>query len=528
MAKQSSGTYSRRSFLKRSCTAAGAVPIAGWLATSAVAAGQKPLAIGSRRELFVDDHLISELKGKAQTRMHQPIAREIAINFNEPWEGTSCGYVSVFQDRDRYRMYYRGSQLMVKDGKLYANVHPEFYCYAESDDGIKWHKPELGLVEFNGSKKNNIIWDGVGTHNFTPFRDDSPGCPEEERYKALGGLRHQGGLFAFVSPDGIHWKKRQDEPVITNGAFDSQNLAFWDAEAGNYRAYWRIFTKGITTEKVWKPAGVRAIRTATSTDFVNWTNEADLTYEDSPEEHLYTNQIKSYYRAPHIYIGFPARYVERGWNPSMRALPELAHREMRAKANERYGTGITESLLMASRDGVHFKRWNEGFLRPGVQRRDTWNYSHMMTAWHVVETRSSLPDAANELSFYCKEGGWTGTSSAYRRHTLRLDGFVSINAPASGGELVTKPLTFTGDHLRLNFATSAAGTIRVELQHPDGKPVPGFSLADCHDVFGDTVDRVVSWKSDAKLAEVGGEPVRLRFVLNDADLYSFRFAEAGG
>jgi hypothetical protein len=197
---------------------------------------------------------------------------------------------------------------------------------------------------------------------------------------------------------------------------------------------------------------------------------------------------------------------------------------MRAKANERYGTGITEALLMASRDGVRFKRWNEGFLRPGIQRPDTWNYSHMSTAWHAVETKSALPGAANELSFYSKESGWTGTSCAYRRYTMRLDGFVSIEAPMAGGEVITKPLTFSGNRLRLNFATSAAGAIRVELQHPDGSPVPGFSLDDCHEVFGDTVDRAVTWKGDASLDDLIGNPLQLRFVVRDANLYAFRFA----
>ena len=128
-------------------------------------------------------------------------------------------------------------------------------------------------------------------------------------YKALGGLRAEGGLFAFKSADGIHWSLLSDKPVITNGAFDSQNLAFWDPTLGKYRAYWRTFTEGITTAKVWKPAGYRAIRTGSSSDFLNWGDEADLIYEDSPDEHLYTNQIKPYYRAPHILIGFPVRYI---------------------------------------------------------------------------------------------------------------------------------------------------------------------------------------------------------------------------
>ncbi len=482
----------------------------------------EPVHVGSRRELFVDEHLIESLKG-ARRQLHHPTPREIAIVHDAPWEGAGSGYHSVIHDGDVYRMYYRGSTLGVEGGRL--KLGGEVYCYAESRDGITFTKPNLGLYEHQDSKQNNIIWTGVGTHNFAPFLDRRGDCPPESRFKALGGLASQGGLFAFHSADGIHWSLLHEDPVVTAGAFDSQNLAFWDETAGVYRAYFRTFTKGVTTAKVWKPEGYRAIRTATSRDFVTWENEADLTYQDSPVEHLYTNQIAPYFRAPHILIGFPTRYIERGWSESMRALPELQQREERAAAHLRYGTALTEGLLMASRNGVHFERWNEAFLRPGPQRPDTWLYGHQYIAWHAVQTASSLPGAAPELSIYASEGSWHGKGNAIRRYSLRLDGFVSVQAPLSGGELVTKPLTFSGERLTLNFATSAAGDIRVELQDAAGTPLPGFTLDACEPVFGDTIDRTVSWDGDSVLADLAGKTVRLRFVIRDADLYSFRFAD---
>lgn len=479
------------------------------------------IEIGSRRELFVDAHLIETLAG-AERRMHHPVPREIAVVHDAPWEGAGSGYHSVIQDGDLYRMYHRGSILGVENGRL--KVGRQVYCYVESRDGIHWTKPELGLHEYNGSKKNNIIWTGVGVHNFAPFLDANPECPPESRYKALAGTAQEGGLFAFHSADGIHWSLMRKEPVVTEGAFDSQNLAFFDTVAGVYRAYFRTFSRGITTGKVWKPAGVRAIRTASSKNFLDWASEADLTYEDSPEEHLYTNQIAPYYRAPHILIGLPTRYVERGWSPSMRALPQREHREMRSKAHLRYGTALTEGLLMASRNGTHFDRWNEAFLRPGPQRPETWQYGQNYIAWHVVETESSLPGADNELSLYASEGAWTGSSNAIRRYTLRLDGFVSVHGGWKGGEMLTKPVTFKGDRLELNFATSAVGSLRVEIQNAAGEPVNGFSLSDCEEVFGDSVNRTVQWKKHGTdVSSLSGKPVRLRFCLKDADLYSFRF-----
>ncbi|MFP6763123.1 MAG: hypothetical protein VB858_05885 [Planctomycetaceae bacterium] len=482
----------------------------------------EPIDIGTRRELFVDSHMIGRLD-HVERRLHHPVPRDTAIVHDAPWEGAGSGYHSVIHDGELYRMYHRGSALGVTGGKL--KIGREVYCYAESRDGIHWTKPDLGLFEFNGSRHNNIIWTGVGVHNFAPFADTRPGCPPESKFKALAGTAEEGGLFAFHSPDGIHWSLMRKEPVVTRGAFDSQNLAFWDASAGTYRAYFRTFTKGITTGKIWRPAGYRAVRTASSEDFLNWSNEADLTYEDSPAEHLYTNQIGPYFRAPHILIGFPTRYVERGWSSSMRALPQLQQREQRSAAHLRYGTALTEGLLMASRDGVHFERWNEAFLRPGPQRPETWMYGHNYIAWHAVETRSALPGAASELSLYASEGAWTGDSNSLRRYTLRLDGFVSVHADWKGGELVTRPLRFKGNQLQLNFSTSAAGSLRVEIQNGDGQPLPGFRLEDCPDVFGDAVARPVAWAGGADVSELAGQVVRLRFTLKDADLYAFQFQE---
>lgn len=518
----------RRQFLAQ--CAAGAAALAVAPSPRIYAADQNPIELGSRRELFLDDFLIERLIGKTQQRLQHPQPRELALLHDAPWEGSGCGYHSVFTDGDRYRMYYKAWHLDVSTGKLRSDAHPLFLCYAESDDGIRWRKPELGLHEFQGSKANNIVLvpGQFGEIQADPghtavFKDDNPSAPPEARYKAI--IRSSGprGLLPFQSPDGLHWSPMSDKPVITDGAFDSQNLAFWDAARGQYRAYWRYFSAGVIDDKTWKPSGQRAIRTATSPDLLHWTNQADLTYVDSPSEQLYTNQVKPYPRAPHLLIGLPTRYVDRGWSDSMRALPELEHRQARAKAGQRYGTAVTEALLMCSRDGVRFKRYNEAFLRPGIQRDGTWQYGQQYIAWQVVQTKSQLAGAPDELSLYAGESYWTGDSSALRRYTLRLDGFVAVNAPMSGGELITRPFTFQGQRLMLNFSTSAAGSVRVELQTPDGQPMAGHALDDCPEIFGDSVERPVAWKSTGDLSPLAGKPLRLRIELKDADLYSFCF-----
>ncbi|MEQ9409425.1 MAG: hypothetical protein RIK87_16935 [Fuerstiella sp.] len=506
------------------------------LAASAIhpsSADDQVVEIGSRRELFVDRTLIESLSGTAQLKLHHPEPREIALQHDAPWEGSGSGYHSVFHDGDRYRMYYKAWHLEVGDGRVKTNTHPLYCCYAESDDGIHWTKPNLGLVEFNGSTANNIVLAPTVFGDVTSdpghpavFRDDNPTCPPEARYKAIIRSARPHGLLVFQSPDGLHWSLLHPEPVITAGAFDSQNLAFFDPNINAYRAYWRIFTAGTTDDKNWKPSGYRAIRTAVSTDLIHWDAWKDLTYVDSPPEELYTNAVKPYSRAPHLLLGFPVRYTDRGWTESMQALPEPEHRKERSRASKRYGTAITETLLMASRDGVHFHRWNEAFLPPGMERSGTWNYGHQYPAWHVVETPSDRYPGINELSFYATEGYWTGKGSVLRRYSLRLDGFVSARASMKGGEILTKPITFRGSRLSLNFASSAAGDVRIELQDAAGQPIPGFTLEDSVAAFGNSLDRTAIWKNGSDVSSLAGQPVRIRFALRDADLFAYQFTDA--
>ncbi|MDA0832331.1 MAG: hypothetical protein O3A29_03535 [Planctomycetota bacterium] len=506
--------------------------------------------LGARRELFVDEYLVDEYRGKAELRLQHPVPREIVLKHDAPWEGNATAYHSLFKDGDKYRLYYRAWNLGESFGSI--TTSQDSLCYAESDDGIHWTKPELGLNEFDGSTANNIAISTPMAASFQAkvggpavFRDDNPAVPTDERYKAFLIADEPLGMLPFKSSDGIHFTPMTDHPVITNGAFDSQNLAFWDAERKAYRAYWRYFTGGTTDAKTWEPTGIRAIRTATSSDLVSWNgDDADLVYEDSPPEELYENGIHPYYRAPHLLIGLPVRYVDRAqpgadsiftgkadaektkrWPPSLRALPQLGVRELKASMSERYGSAITEALFMVSRDGVNFKRWNEAFIRPGIERDGTWNYGQLFVAWTPVETKSTLDDSLTELSFYATEGYWSAPYSSLRRYTLRLDGFVSLSAPMSGGELVTKPIVFSGKELSLNFASSAAGGLKVEIQDDAGGPIVGFSENEGDELFGDTTDRIVSWNGKTDVSSLAGKPVRLRFILRDADVYSFQFRE---
>ncbi len=448
------------------------------------------IELGTRRELCIDDYLFERFDG-VELRLQKPVPRNVALDHDAPWEGNTCCYHTVFQDDRLFRMYYRGSHY----DATRTNRSSQVVCYAESSDGIYWNRPELGLVNFKGSTRNNIVWDGIGSHNFTPFRDPNPDCREGEEYKALASGK--GGLYAFKSADGVHWSLLADSPVITRGAFDSQNLAFWDPLRECYVDYHRHFVE-VDGKRV------RHIMTCTSTDFRTWTEPEWLDFGDAPLEHLYTNAVTPYYRAPHIYLGFPKRFAP--------------HRSMFGHEHR----GVSDAVFMTSRDGLRFNRWGEALVRPGLQP-ERWENRNNMTAWGILETENDLPTAPPELSIFTTEGYYRGASCRLRRFTVRMDGFVSASAPLSGGELITRPFSFEGQALGLNVATSAAGAARVEVRDEAGAVVPGFSLDDCDEIYGDHLERTVTWKGSGDVSGLQGKPVRLRFALSDADLYSLRF-----
>jgi len=436
----------------------------------------KMVDIGSRLELFLDCFMVDSLTGQAKRLLHHPQRREVVLKFDKPWEGRFCGYITVIVDEGRIRLYYRGWPDLETGS---------FACCAESANGVTFTRPNVGLFEFKGSKENNIVLAGSGCHNFTPFKDTNPAAPAEERYKAVA--RAGKGLVVFGSPDGYRWSLLCEKPVITKGAFDSQNLAFWDSLRKEYVCYFRIFKDRI-----------RDIARCTSKDFLHWSEPEALRYGDAPREHLYTNAITPYFRAPHVFIGFPCRFV-----PGRKKIPE--HKE----------AGINDGVLMSSRDGLTFERWIEAFLRPGLDPA-CWTDRNNYIAWGLA------PTSETELSLYWNEG-YRSTNHRLRRGTIRTDGFVSVNAGAKGGELLTRPFTFRGKMLVVNYSTSAIGSLRFELCNVKGEPYDGFSMADSEKLFGDEIAHTVKWNHGTDVSRLEGKPVRLRVRLKDGDLYSFRF-----
>jgi hypothetical protein len=457
------------------------------------------IPMGNRLELFVDDFLIERLQGTA-LKLHEPVPAGVALRFDQPWEGPFCGYITVFKDGDRFRMYYRGLPKSGRDGSP-----DEVTCYAESPDGVTWTKPALRLFEVHGTRENNVVLAGQApfSHNFSPFLDTRPGILPEERYKAVAGTSEKG-LFGFVSADGLRWRKLRDTPLITKGAFDSQNVVFWSVTEQCYALYLRTWTGGGFR-------GFRTVSRATSGDFLNWTEPAEMSFGNAPAEHLYTSQTHPYFRAPQIYVALPMRFL-----PGRQVLSDDQARTL--GVNPGYASDCAEAVFLTSRGGTRYTRtFMEGFIRPGLDIGN-WASRAGLTALGVV------PTGPDEMALY-KQAHYAQPSCHLVRYTLRTDGFVSVNAPYRGGELGTRLVTFTGKELVLNFSTGAAGSLRVEIQDAEGKPLPGYTLADATELIGDSVERVAGWKSGSDLSKLAGQPIKLRFVMKDADLYALHFRD---
>ncbi len=455
------------------------------------------LDIGSRRELFVDYHLIGQLRG-TRLKLHAPRPGGVAISYEKPWEDWSSFYTTILKDGDTYRMYYRCGM----GGESYT-------CYAESRDGIRWARPSLGLVEVQGSRENNLILDSG--RQFCPFIDGRPGIPAAERYKANAEAR--GGLLGYVSADGIRWKLVREEAIVPRkirNHFDSQNVMFWSEAEDRYVLYCRHAV-----------GGRRAVARSTSRDFLNWTDPVLMTYSDTgatvPSQHLYTNQTHPYFRAPHIYVALPGRFqagrrvlneaqtAALGTDPGFPRDPDWRVRD------------IADGVLLTSRAGttIYDFTFRESLVRPGIGLTN-WTSRTNYPALGVV------PTGPAEMSFYVQRD-YAQKTARLERMVLRTDGFSSVRAPYEGGEIVTRTLRFSGSELVINYATSAAGSLRVEIQDAAGNPIAGFSASDAVRIIGDQVERVVTWKGGSDVSRIAGKPVRLRFVMKDADLYSLQF-----
>jgi len=480
--------------------------------------------IGMRRELFVDRMLIDRMVG-VSFRLHEPVSGGVVLQNDKPWEGPGNFGMSVIDVGDRLLMYYRGWSL--KDAADQIGVG----CVAESrDGGATWTKPGLNRVTTPDWPDNNIIVEYEGKPRIAspcgPWVDTRPGVPAHERIKMMRSeplsgethtaMRDPAGpkrLVFWASADGFTFRKLDPQPEMVShlpGCFDGGNTLFWSEAEGQYVLYYRWCEDGSN-------GPCRTVARATSKDLMTWAPSEPMTYGDTPREQFYTNSTQPYFRAPHLYVALAARFME-----GRRALT-VAQGEAVGLVSAigafpwDWTRDCSDGALLTSRAGstVYDRTFMETFIRPGLG-------SGNWTSRSNYPLTGILPTGEERIQFFVSRR-YLQAAWHIERLLLRTDGFASASTPWAGGEMLSAPFIFAGNALEINYRTGAPGFVRVEIQDAACRPISGHTLDACPEIVGDEIARIVAWKRNADVSRLAGQPVRLRFVMKDADLFSFRF-----
>ena len=496
------------------------------------------LMVGDQKQLFVDHRFIESSDG-ITLRMNPPYQTgEPLVVVDQPWEAGAKihVYCSVMKeegpDEVRIRLWYDLYTDQGRPGQGFRAL-----CYAESNDGIRFRKPVLGLVEKDGSRENNLVMPTdlsvMTVGGGSVARDDNPGTPAEKRYRSwsklytIPGTRKGGNAF-WYSADGLRWHLEETLPTGLRAA-DTQPSWFWDPTIGRYRGYSR-------------EVHPRMIGYNESDDMTHWENFEIVLLPDARDLAPLVDFLprRQQSRAPE-----KAHQVETVFGPGYTVVGPLSL--------DFYGTGVfryaeaqdayfamipiyyhyrhlhpttADVQLAVSRDGRNFQRlgerqsflrlghagsfgskWVWGMPRPIRMGNEIWIY-YVGTNWDHADRVDPDPG---------------GHRSAVSRAILRLDGFVSADAGYRGGWLSTPLIRFGGSKLELNLDTSAGGEALVEIQDPRGRPLPGFALEDADPMNGNHVAFPVSWKGRRDLSSLAGREVRLHIRLRNSKLYAFQF-----
>ena len=519
--------------------------LSAWVAFAgtAVAGSAGLLHIGGNKQLFIDDYVIESLSHAKQ--ILNPAVKHPAnplLKQDRPWEGHYVGLQKLIYDPDRgiYRIWYRTTGAFesqkggpdrlrpyrwdwsLEDGqavrskaeevygyKQYADGKDWLLCYATSSDGIHWEKPNLGQVEFEGSRDNNILPPGT----LVPlFRDEHETDPAK-RYKSMRsegttptvwkpGMKPGMRQSLYYSPDGFEWTPYENNPVIDTapkiGRWGPTSHMGWDP----IRQVYAVFMEQCLHRGC--PRGQRIIGRAESPDMTRWTPDQNVLIQDEldyPDTEFYSMPVMTY---EGIYIGLP--WIFRTTNTLH--YPQLAF----------------------SRDGVRFER---RFRQPFLQVGDKGDFDESTIYVHQPMVRDG------EIRIYYYGGNWRGSEALHEQGgramfavalaTVREDGFVSVDAgKIHPGVLTTRILSFEGRRLVVNLEAakhnhgSGRPEVRVEIIGNDHHPIPGHTL-DESDPARVTGKHVMSWRGQTELGALAGTPVQLRFVIRNAKLFSFQF-----
>ena len=460
-----------------------------------------PIDVGVTRQLFIDDHVVESMDGvfrvlnRPQKYAHNPVL-ELKPAQQVGGQQLIVAQGSVIYDAEEklFKMWYEGATYHWRNNVV---------CYAYSKDGVSWTLPNLGLVEYQGSKKNNVVLHtGAGEMAPGAFKDMHEQDPLR-RYKMLYFSRgNSSPVGVGFSPDGIHWKTTTKGKLIPIG--DSLHPVLWDPRLGKYVAHSRH--NHITPEGFEQ----RQVLQSESEDFLNWTRYGVIMKPDEqdPPGHRQFYDM-SWMNYEGVYVGFMSVY---------HLTPSEQFKTPQTAWEDRVDVQLT-----FSRDNRHWTHaGNRQTFIPNSKRPGDYDYG-------IIYTMHRPMVVGDEIWIYYV--GYSGLHWATRRNEfqggvvclakLRLDGFVSVDTGARG-TLTTRPLVMSGDRLVVN-ADARFGALRVELLDRAGNPIPGFSRTDALPITSDAVRHTVRWQRGTDVTQLRGQPISIRFHQDRCKLFAFQF-----
>ena len=466
--------------------------------------------IGTRKQLFVDDYLIESMGNTRQVMNpaekvdHNPVLRP-----ERPWEGNDVRLSRVIFDEGDgvYKMWYSAGTFAAKQGEGEITVLGEdqgVNCLATSEDGIRWERPTLGLVEYQGSTKNNILPESsCMPHFIQDLHEKDP----SRRYKGLirtGTTETLGMQFdLYYSADGFTWTPFEDNPVINTapkvGRWGPTIFMGWDP----IRQVYAVHMENCLHQRC--PLGKRLIGRAESADMIHWSSAETIIIPDE----LDTADTEFYAMPAVVYENI---YVGLLWifrTTSTTHHPQIVF----SRDGIRYNRGYREAYIPRGAKG-DFDSESIYAMTPVVHEDRILAY-YTGTNWRSPETLLALGEKA---------------TAACGLAVTPLDGFVSLDgARVSSSEVVTRAFSFSGSRLHFNLTAAlqqwGAGPcdVRAEILGPNHEPLPGLSLECADPITTSGVDHVVSWQGKSNLEELSGRTIRLRICFRNAKLYSFQF-----